>query len=181
MNKYFNLFKLRCWDYLMLIIFRIVNFNRSKICIVDIDNTLANSWPSLLIEWSNERERYMNLRYFPQVLEEIIKVKEDGYSLLFLSARPFQFYSTTKHWLDLLPRLKGTFQLYLVSNPFFKLKFLYWFNLKKEILFFDDLSYNHEGDCLLFYEDCINKMSELNIKYYDYFYLKTLQKSTRKK
>jgi hypothetical protein len=38
----------------------------------------------------------------------------------------------------------------------------------EDIHYFDDLSYNHENKVILFYDDVINDLNRLNIKYYGY-------------
>ena len=41
-------------------------------------------------------------------------------------------------------------------------------------IYFDDLSYNHENGDVFLHTDVINKVKEIDLKYYDYHFLKKI-------
>lgn len=163
------------WDYISFLVFKISSFNHNKICIVDIDNTIANTWPSYLKYWDSEFERLINLKYFPDVISLIVDYKKQGYKIIFLSARHPITLLVTYRWLNKVIFKTNILKVILVTDPFKKIKFIKSINKTKTIIYIDDLSYNTENGLTLFYDKIIKEVSLLNIKYYDFEYLIKLQ------
>lgn len=159
---------LKCFDFLQYCIFTIINLPKEKICIIDIDNTIACTWTTLINFDGDENERLSRLEYYPSILNLIIDYHNLGFSVIFLSARHIKYRFTSKKWLKKLPNFNINFQLYLVSNPYYKLKFLKSFNSSKQIVFLDDLTYNTEKGSTLFYKEIIEEVNKLNIVFIDY-------------
>ena len=157
--------RLKISDFAMLFHYKLRNIIRTKVCFIDIDNTIANTWPTLIDYTCDEERRYLELKYFPAVLDLLLEYKNCGYKVVFLTARLPRYFDVTKFWLNCLPKLKGDFQLFLVSNPKFKLKFVRWGFFKKDIIYIDDLSYNSEKGVTFFYEDCIQYIRKRKVKY----------------
>ena len=166
---------LKSFDFLQYCIFIIFNLPKEKLCIVDIDNTIACAWPTLINFDGDENERLSRLEYYPSVLNLVIDYHNLGFNVIFLSARHIKYSFTTKKWLKRLPIFKTSFQLYLVSNPYYKLKFLKSFYLSKKMVFLDDLTYNTENGSTLFYKEIIEEVNTLNIVFIDYEKLINLQ------
>lgn len=146
---------------------------RNRIIIFDIDNTVADTWPSLLKKNINEKERLSNLRPFKSVVKLILNYNKKGERIIFMSARNYKFYNTTKSWIK--ANCIEHFSLILVSNVYEKLKLLKIFK-NKNITFYDDLSHSHEKGVILFYDDVLKELKELNhVKYFGYNELLLLQ------
>jgi hypothetical protein len=153
---------------------KIYFIKKPKFCIIDIDNTIADTWPTIN---SNKDEflRYKNLTAFDKMIHffKTEMLNKDVY-FLFLSARnPIYFY-TTKKWL--LKHGFNSINLILVPEAEDKLQIIKLIPLNKKVIIYDDLSYNHENGEVKFYYDIINKIKTMeNVNYFDYEYLKKHQ------
>lgn len=145
------------------------SFGKNRLIIFDIDNTVANSWPSLLDKHQSERDRLISIPAFQKVVEIIDFYVSTGEKVLFLTARDYKSYFVTLQWLSKIGF--GKANLVMVSNPSEKIKILKSAS-KKNILLYDDMSYNHENGIVKFYKNEILQISKMkNIKYFDYNYL----------
>jgi hypothetical protein len=155
-----------------LLIFRIaLNQRKSKkIWLVDIDNTIADTANSY-----NSRSNFERLKNLTvlQGSQKLISELTDT-TIIFLTARNYIYYFTTKKWLEKHNFLKNSFNLVLVLHPQQKLAYLKKIAYKYEVTFIDDLSFNQEINKLEFYSNLIEEIKKLPIIYYDYFYIKTL-------
>ncbi|KAB1153279.1 hypothetical protein F7018_17310 [Tenacibaculum aiptasiae] len=144
-----------------------------KTLVFDIDNTLANTWPTLKPEerskYKNEADRLSSLELLPNAKELVKLVNQKFDQILFLSARDPRCFSITDQWI------KSNFKLTnykLVLVPKASLKIIYWNRLakiSKETVVLDDLSYNHENEEVKFYADEIEMLKKHNsIKYFDF-------------
>ena len=161
------------FQFFFLKFFLLVLF-KNRIIIFDIDNTVANTWPSLLKKNTNEKERLSNLKPFKNIVKLILSYNKKGEKIIFMSVRNYKFYNITKSWIK--NNCLENFNLILISNVYEKLKFLKIFR-NKNIIFYDDLSHSHENGVVLFYEDILKELKELNhVKYVGYDKLLVLQK-----
>lgn len=139
-----------------------------RIYIFDIDNTLSDSYPSLvnkknfffLFRFFSESLRVIRLPFFEK-MTLIVKnrIKRKNVNIFFLSARHYSLWIPT--YLSLIIRL-GFFhpkRLILVKETNLKiniLKSIISKNEKEKIRLIDDLSYNHENGEVKFYEKVIS-------------------------
>lgn len=162
-------------DVISLILFKFVVYRKKRIVIVDIDNTIANTWPTLKNNRRSffEFKRYSNIEPLVASINYINNLKEEN--LIFLSARPFYYWLTTKQWLNVNGFPSVCMNLFLVSKAKVKLKFLkYILERKIEIIYFDDLSFNHENGEIQFYESEIDFVKRHNIQYFDFNFINSL-------
>ena len=160
----------------LLIKFYFLKNNYKKIYIYDIDNTLAHSWPYL-----NDKQKYpQHLPYFDKIKEDIhLQISSDSL-VIFCSVRPIKLYIQTLKWLKRINISTSFFQLIFASNPAQKIDFLNIFlELNIPIIFYDDMSYNHENGTVLFYENEIAELQKMNIKFFDAKKLKEKQGSIK--
>jgi ribosome biogenesis SPOUT family RNA methylase Rps3 len=61
-----------------------------------------------------------------------------------------------------------------VSKPGDKLFYLNSILQTHRVIYYDDLSYNHENGKVLFYEKMIEEIKKMDIVYYDYDFIKKL-------
>ncbi|MBE9601660.1 hypothetical protein [Pedobacter sp. MC2016-24] len=133
--------------------------------LVDIDNTLADTWPSLQnYVYRSEHQRYLSLSVFIGMRKYVMSKLRNHEHVVFLSARSYFKYYTTKKWLLSCGILAD--ELILVSNAFEKISYVNdlvdgGFN----VVYLDDLSYNHEHGNVLFYSDLIYSLNKLPITY----------------
>jgi hypothetical protein len=170
-----KIFRIYLFSVKYLFKIKIYFHNPTVFCIVDIDNTIANTWPTLISNTNNDYLRYMNLPVFHKMINLIkFKMEDKKIFFLFLSARnPIYFY-VTKKWLK-----KNGFNsnnLILVPNAKDKLKIINAIPSYKEIFIYDDLSFNHENGEIKFYSEIISELKNMkNVNYLDYEYLKQFQ------
>ncbi|WP_136668958.1 hypothetical protein [Flavobacterium sp. H122] len=148
--------------------------NVNEFLVLDIDNTIADTWKNLN-DFKNGRFAYFsNL----EPLEGTIKYIKENYDdlpILFLSNRNIVDYNVTEKWLKKIS-FNAPQILILTNNPQDKLVYLKFLSERFGVVYFDDLSYNHEKDKVLFYDDVIKEVEKMNVKYYDYFSILKLNK-----
>ena len=137
----------------------------SRVYLIDIDNTLANTWPSLKdYVYKSENYRYRSLPIFIG-MRNFIKDKLKGNAkVIFISARSYFSYYATADWLT-NNGLPGH-QLILVPNPEIKLDYIIELLYRSiNVVYVDDLSHSHEFGMVEMYEEMIMGLKELPIKY----------------
>ena len=172
----------------ILISFLALNIKRKKnIFIFDIDNTICDTWKSLprtktrdLSYIINERKRVNNLLIFPRVKELLNeKIDNNKNAVFLLSARNIYLWDKTYNYFRNNNLKISIFSIFLTPKPNDKLillrLILFLKNKEQKINYYDDLSYNHEYGNVFYYNHIINNVRKMNLKYYDYSYIKKLQ------
>ena len=72
---------------------------QKKLCIVDIDNTVADTWRALQNKSGSTKNVLKNLKAFTQMHAKVIEYENAGFSIVFLSVRNYSYYFVTKNWL----------------------------------------------------------------------------------
>lgn len=148
------------------------NHHHSKFLILDIDNTIADTSEYLKNKKPNQKILYKDI----SVLSKTIYHVNQNYSqlpVIFISHRNIFTYRDTISWLS--GKISNQEQLLiLVSNPEDKLYYINNILKNKNVVYYDDLSYNHENGEVLLYKKIINKISKLDLKYYDYNFIQKL-------
>ncbi len=147
--------------------YKIILNRNKKIYIFDIDNTIAHTWPSLLVKYGSERERLLSLSVFVNMRKFIIDLKKKNYITLFMSHRSYLSYGSTKTWLNEIGLSTKWNELILVDSVNKKVNLIEnASNRGIEITFIDDLSHGHEFGKVIFYEKEIKTLKKLPIKYF---------------
>jgi len=138
-----------------------------SLIVCDLDNTLMDTGNYLK---STHCVFLKKLKLFPPFYKNIIKVvqsiRKDS-DLTFISHRNIFLYPISLIQIKLMGFFK--FKLIHVDSVPKKTEYLKKYIMEYEdIHYFDDLSYNHENKVILFYDDVINDLNRLNIKYYGY-------------
>ena len=103
--------------------YTIIMLNKNKkIFIFDLDNTIANTWPSFLQNYKNDFERLQSLSVFFNMKKYIDGVSNEDNIVIILTARPYWSYKITQEWL-LQNDIKFS-ALILVASPIDKIKLL---------------------------------------------------------
>jgi hypothetical protein len=165
--------------------------------VVDIDNTIADSWraqtPPYLAQFSSESDRIMSIQPF-ESMQRLFQNIPPRTRVIFLSARYYIRYFVTKTWLKKHGFWQPNSALVLVERMRDKAPLLADVLIKFDkkytpqysddsnnpitnfsITFFDDLSYNHEKGEVLFYEEVIEAVKKMPIKYIGYEELLRMQ------
>ena len=161
--------------------------------VVDIDNTIADSWraqtPPYLAQFRSESDRIMSIQPF-ESMQRLFQDIPPRTRVIFLSARYYIRYFVTKKWLKkhgfwqagsalvLVERMRDKAPLLadVLTNIDTKTPPQYLNDISRyPITFFDDLSYNHEKGAVLFYDDVIETVKKMPIKYIGYEELLKMQ------
>jgi hypothetical protein len=141
--------------------------------VVDIDNTLADTWH--VLHTLKNVKSYELIPTLNGTIREIEK-KYIGVPRIFLSNRNILTYSATLNWLtknNLFDNKNDL--LVLTSLPRQKLFYLKKLMSKSlEIYYYDDLSYNHENGKVEFYSNIISEIKNMKIIYFDYHHINKL-------
>jgi hypothetical protein len=172
--------------------------------VVDIDNTIADSWKKMTPQYKNtfrsQSDKMMDLDPFPS-MQRLFKNIPPRTRLVFLTARQYIRYFVTKRWLqkhgflnadsvivlvekmrDKVPLLKSALRNFEEKRtPQYKNHFEPFSPLNSSesmiypIVYLDDLSYNHENGNVLFYENIIDAVQKMPIRYIGYAELLAMQ------
>ena len=152
----------------------LIAHKRAQIVIFDIDNTLANTWPTYHMNFACKKERLRQIQPFPRMIQLVQEYYQKGASVFFISARRYRDYWITRQWLIDQKIYNGN--LIIVNSPEEKIKFLQIASHHGWVEYYDDLSYNHENGEVKFYERCIEQVYMTpNVRYYDYHQIRRLQ------
>jgi hypothetical protein len=160
----------------MLMLFRLVTYFSSKknVVFIDIDNTIAHTWPTLhpsTPEFPSETVRLLSIPPLFGSLNFIEKEFSNEYLKIFLTHRPYHSIPVTIRWLSKQAGLKPGEFVFFVQKP--QEKLLYFQIAKKvkklaEIVVLDDLSHSHEKGTVSFYQDIIDVIFEKGYRYIGY-------------
>lgn len=193
--------------------------------VVDIDNTIADSWRKMTPQYDNvfrsQSDKMMDFEAF-EAMQRLFQGIPPRTRLVFLSARQYIRYAVTKRWLQkkgfwqadsvlvLVERMgdKAPLLAQVLKNNFAKKRPPQYFNDFDQktlattanllplptanaiinaivtiqssdnlypIVYFDDLSYNHENGEVLYYDDVIEAVQKMPIHYIGYDALLILQ------
>ena len=168
MKRLFKVIVYRTFDLFFRYHFKrcIKNLNqKDRVYLVDIDNTLADTWPSLHdYVYRNENHRYRSLSIFLGMRNFILDKIKDKERVVFISARGYLNYFSTLKWLS--ENGLKSINVILVNRAEDKLAYIHEL-LQREIavVYIDDLSYGHEFGVVRMYEKMILKLDTLPVEY----------------
>lgn len=137
--------------------------NPGAIVVLDIDNTLADAWPTFAQGHPNERARMRAMVSLPGMKAAAY---DGDRPVLFLSYRDWWHWPLTRAWL----RAQGmTGTLVLVSSPAQKLRHLrHLASGPGPVVYWDDLSHGTEQGATELYQDVIDAVRALALEYHGY-------------
>lgn len=162
--KYYFYFKLKSF---------VIKKESNFFLVLDIDNTIADSWKDLENYKKNRNQYFKNLKPLKGTIEHL-KKEYSTYPIIFLSNRNIIDLKITKYWLKKTGFEIKKSLLILTNNPSDKLIYLKYLTDNFDITYFDDLSYNQENGEILFYNVVINEVNKMKINYFDYKYINKL-------
>lgn len=149
--------------------YRVISNTSKQILLLDIDNTLADTWPTINQSWNSESERLSKLNPLESVISHLFKnYSPKEYQWVFLSSRSYFSHYVTICWLKRNKMPAGWKNVILVQSPMEKIDLINKY-VKNKIVYFDDLSYNHENGEMKFYEKQIELIKINNyVEYHGY-------------
>lgn len=160
-------------DYVKFV-FYVTKKSSGKIFFVDLDNTLANTWPQRL---NMETFNWGDLPLHSRVLDFVKDYSsQHKFEIVVLSARPLSARHETSNWLTKIADLKAV-PFFLTPDAMSKRKyFMFARQLNKLGAIMDDCSHSHEFGSVQFYDLLIHEILSLNTHFFDYKFLSELQK-----
>ena len=138
------------------------------VLILDIDNTVAFTFESLISDKTiSNKDRLATLNPKQNLIAYFEKKYPKHYKI-FISARSYRYYWVSYKWLKKNRICFNVFNIILVPKAKDKLWFLNLFSKNCSVVYFDDLSYNHENGHVLYYQQVIKNVNKLKLNYYDY-------------
>jgi hypothetical protein len=167
------------WGFKASLHFQLRNRLNRTVYFVDLDNTLADTWPVLkrhrdLFSRKRTKER-LAIPAFAGARNLLKRALHRQRLCFIVSARPYPTYFDTLSWLRqneiVIPRAR----VILVSHPHQKLE-LVRMVLKRgfRVVVLDDLTYNHEHGEVLSYDGLIEDIRSLGVRYYGAEFIRTL-------
>ena len=152
---------------------KLLQHNKNKkIYLVDIDNTLADSWHSLNLNiWENENDRLQYLAVFIGMKKYMLQLMaNENNHVIFFTARSLFSRKVTMQWLNNVGFTINHNQLVITRNAAWKIYFLNHLQLNKyNIVYMDDLSHKHEKGKVEFFENEIKSVDNLQKKFSNNF------------
>jgi FMN phosphatase YigB (HAD superfamily) len=134
-----------------------------NLVIFDIDNTLTITKLNV-----SQQRPVVEIVLNHKLIEELKKyMLKPNTRVLLLTARNYKCYINTYKWASGLSLIRSYKDLYMVEKPIEKLDFLRR-SLRKHnhVIYYDDLSYNHEKGNVKLYDHVIEGVSRLGLEYY---------------
>jgi hypothetical protein len=138
------------------------------VTVLDIDNTLADTWPSFSRSWPSRAARLSALPVLPGVKSEIhdAGLRRDDL-IVFLSHRSWRHWHVTRRWLRRHGFSVGIANLVLVAQAADKVKHLKRLTVTgRPVTYWDDLSYAHEEGEAQRYDAVIREVLTLDLDYH---------------
>ena len=140
-----------------------------RVTVIDIDNTLADAWPSYLVEWSSHRDRLRSLTVLPGMRAAAHDAAlARGDLVVFLSHRNWWEWGLTRRWLQSNGFAVGTSNLVLVASPADKVDHLRSLAKGGPVVVWDDLSHAQETGSPQHYDDVVDSVRGVVSEYHGY-------------
>ncbi len=139
------------------------------VTVLDIDNTLADTWPSYHRTWPSEHDRLSSLPVLPgmKAAAHDAAVRR-GDVIVFLSRRNWWHWPLTLRWLRRRGFSATLANLVLVTRPADKVSHLRRLTKSADsVTYWDDLSHGHEDGRATRYETVIREVLTLDLDYRD--------------
>jgi hypothetical protein len=140
-----------------------------RVTVIDIDNTLADAWPSYLVEWSSHRDRLRSLTVLPGMrVAAHDAALARGDLVVFLSHRNWWEWGLTRRWLLENGFAVGVANLVLVASPADKIDHLRTMVSGGPVLLWDDLTHAQESGEPQHYVEVVDEVRALGLEYHGY-------------
>lgn len=138
-----------------------------RIVVLDIDNTLADAWPTFLVPHASEAERLASISPLPGMkLATHDRALAEGALVAYVSHRNLWHYPVTFRWLRDQGYSVSPANLMLVSSPALKPAILRVLAADRELVVWDDLSAGHETGTVRHYDDVRAEVEAIATEYF---------------
>ena len=127
------------------------------VTVLDVDNTIADAWPSFLRSWPGEAARLRALRPLPGMRAAAYEPAPG--SVVFLSHRSWWFWPLTRTWLS-AAGFEGP--VVLVADPAEKVAHLRRLAARHPVVYWDDLTAHQETGHPVRYDEVIEAVGAID-------------------
>jgi len=137
--------------------------------VLDVDNTLSDSWPTLVDRVASERERLAGLAPLPGMAAAAHDTAvARGDVIVYLTHRSFWYEPLTVRWLRRAGFGASSLRVILVPSAAAKLPFLRRIaDGSRSVEYWDDLSRGTELGTTILYAEVIDEVRRLPLTYHD--------------
>tara|TARA_B100001063_G_C16758058_1_gene554289 strand:- start:1389 stop:1916 length:528 start_codon:yes stop_codon:yes gene_type:complete len=173
-----SLFKQKIVNVVFKLLFFLRGIKDSKnIYVYDIDNTIAKTHEFPGYNGILDKKNVLQLDYHKKIRSKIISNYEKKDVVFFFSVRPLYLWKKTFFWLKNIGIDLKLTELFFFQSPKHKVDLIkYLCDKGYKIVFYDDMSYNHENNKVLFYQNEIDILKKMPIEFFDYNFLKKYNK-----
>ena len=141
----------------------------NKIYLLDIDNTLADTFHSYKYYFKSYEDRLSSLAIFIGMRNKYIEIFDNNENVFFISARKISSQATTFKWLKSNGLRIERENIFNVNNVNVKVSLIKLLNKNNHyhITLIDDLSYNHENGKVKYYENQIIAINQFKVLHID--------------
>ena len=153
-----------------LFVFKSKLSKHQSLYVFDLDNTLGDTYPTLIKTYSSEKERLLSIPVFPK-LKRVVQMlmQSPSRQVVFLTARSYKVWFTTQQWLQQNGIDASLCNIVIVQKPMDKIELLQKILPRnKTVYLIDDMTWNHEKGDMKFYETEIQLLSKLPVRYIGY-------------
>jgi hypothetical protein len=137
------------------------------ITVLDIDNTLADTWPSYLEDWPDHRLRLRALAELSGMRAAVYEpAVRRGDVVVFLSHRNWWEWGLTRKWLLDHGYAVPTASLVLVPSAAAKVAHLSRLTRAGTVVYWDDLSHGQESGTPQRYDEVVTAVQALRLEYH---------------
>lgn len=152
-----------------------------SIFIFDIDNTIAHTYPSLLGQYPSEAKRHLSLQAFLPMQQLVSAIAcSPSRCVVFLTARSYKMYQPTLQWLRQNGFPASKHNVVIVPDAKTKLRYIEGvLPLQPKLWLIDDMSYHHEYGEVKFYDNEIQLLLKMPLRYIGYQTIRRFQNKKR--
>ncbi len=142
-------------------------FKHRRVLVLDIDNTIADSWPTLVAPSVDERQRLSTLALLPGMKAHTFdRAQRRGDLVVFLSHRSLRWWLVTWRWLRAHHMSVSPLCLWCVPGAEHKVELLATLCAHHEVEVWDDLHHLHETGTAQAYRSVIEALESLPLEYH---------------
>lgn len=135
-----------------------------ELVVLDVDNTLADTWPTLVGPERSHRRRLRDVAPLPAIgAVAHDEPRARGASIVFVTHRPLWCRRLTRRWLRRHGYAATPWNVVLVARPAAKVAAIRRMSRGRRVTVWDDLTWGHETGAVRRYDEVVEALQELGV------------------